>query len=261
MTAYAFLAVDIGNTRVKWGWRLIHADARAHDAHTDWTATGACRHEDFARDFAAPWAVDDVRALVCSVAAESLTQGVVKRLIANGLRVERFGVQPRAGGVENRYRAPTLGADRFAAAIGARAHRPTGALVVASFGTATTIDTVSPDQAYLGGVILPGVELMFDALAHGTARLPRAMLIDAPVAFPSDTAEAIAEGVARAQLGALAQTWRVAIATFGTASLILTGGGLGALRERVADVTGANFLVADNLVLDGLVRAATHHSP
>jgi type III pantothenate kinase len=71
-----------------------------------------------------------------------------------------------------------VGADRALNAIAAHAKHK-GDLVVVDFGTATTFDVVSPDGAYRGGIIAPGINLSIDALVSAAAKLPR-IAIEAP---------------------------------------------------------------------------------
>lgn len=71
-----------------------------------------------------------------------------------------------------------VGADRALNAIAAHA-KYKGDLVVVDFGTATTFDVVSPDGAYRGGIIAPGINLSIDALVSAAAKLPR-IAIEAP---------------------------------------------------------------------------------
>lgn len=68
----------------------------------------------------------------------------------------------------------SIGADRLANACGA-AHRYGSPVIVADFGTALTFDVVA-DNAYMGGIIVPGLPLMTDYLAEKTALLPRLRL-------------------------------------------------------------------------------------
>ena len=69
-----------------------------------------------------------------------------------------------------------------------------GAAVVVDCGTATTVDAVGPDGAFLGGAIAPGLELGLDALASRTARLPRIELRTPARAIGRDTVSAILAG-------------------------------------------------------------------
>ncbi|WFB35902.1 type III pantothenate kinase [Kiritimatiellota bacterium B12222] len=71
------------------------------------------------------------------------------------------------------YPKPTsIGADRLANAVAAV--RKVGApVVVADFGTALTFDIVTEEQGYIGGVISPGIEMMYSYFGEKTALLPR----------------------------------------------------------------------------------------
>jgi len=246
------LAVDIGNTRVKWALRAAGA------APATWLAQGAGPAEALVGALRAtlPPAATLAEVIFSSVAGDAVTAAVEQalRVAAGGAPVRRFVTRAAAGGLVNRYAAPTLGADRLAAAIGARRLYVDGALVVASFGTATTVDTVSPTHDYLGGLILPGVDSMLGALATDTARLPRVALADMPVDIPDTTDAAIAEGVARAQAGAVLQTLDIARRRFGAARLVIAGGAAGALLGRLGVPEGAHF--HEDLVLVGLAASA-----
>jgi len=66
----------------------------------------------------------------------------------------------------------TIGADRLANAAGA-VRRYGAPVIVADFGTAVTFDLVTKQDGYIGGIIAPGLPLMFDYLAERTAKLPR----------------------------------------------------------------------------------------
>jgi type III pantothenate kinase len=96
-------------------------------------------------------------------------------------------------GILNVYADPgRLGADRYAAMVAAR-HLFRGHLVVIDCGTALTLDALEPDGRHLGGMILPGLNLMRTALGQGTARLGGEM--DAPPRLlADDTAGAVAGG-------------------------------------------------------------------
>ncbi len=65
-----------------------------------------------------------------------------------------------------------LGADRIANAVAAY-HMFGGSIIVVDTGTATTFDCISEKGEYLGGVIVPGIELSSVALYHGTSKIPK----------------------------------------------------------------------------------------
>jgi type III pantothenate kinase len=164
--------------------------------------------------------------------------------------VEWFAASASRAGLANGYRNPSqLGCDRFAAAIGARALAPGRALIVATCGTATTIDAVSADGVFIGGMILPGLALMASSLARNTAQLPQVAPGAAPPPqFADNTADAIVAGCLAAQAGAIER----AVAAHRADACILSGGA----APWVAPSLTVSFQVADNIVLAGLHAAA-----
>lgn len=79
-----------------------------------------------------------------------------------------------ACGVRNAYEQPErLGADWWAALIGARGQLVSDCLVVCA-GTATTVERLDASGEFRGGRFLPGVDLMRASLARNTAQLPLA---------------------------------------------------------------------------------------
>ena len=240
------LLLDAGNTRLKWG---------LHDgAH--WLAQGALEH---ARIAELPGAVAahgrPDRALGANVAGERVGETVAAALA--GARVAlAWNVPAREQcGVRSSYGDPAqLGADRWAAAIGARALFGAASVVV-NAGTAITVDALTADGVFLGGLILPGLTLMRDALAEGTAQLPRAA--GAFAFFPANTADAIASGALNAACGAIERMAATLEASGGVAPLIvLSGGDAATLAPHLA----VEARLVDNLVLEGL-RAVAQHAP
>ncbi|MDC7221339.1 MAG: type III pantothenate kinase [Spirochaetales bacterium] len=102
--------------------------------------------------------------------------------------------------VENREK---LGPDRIAAAAGAKECFPGENLIVADFGTATTVDCVNDKGDFLGGVILPGFNTAQESLRKNTARLP-GIQIKKPARYCGrNTEEALCSGIYLMQLGAV----------------------------------------------------------
>ncbi len=87
-------------------------------------------------------------------------------------------------------RPSEVGADRLVNALAAARLYGTPAVVV-DFGTATTLDCVATDGAYVGGAIAPGLELGLEALAARTAKLPRIELRAPDRAIGRDTVTAM----------------------------------------------------------------------
>ncbi len=255
------LLVDAGNTRIKWA--LVDRSAANHVPGI-WHAAGNVARADAAELVQAWRNLRIGRVLLSNVAGaglrEELEITLARVLGTRPVAIEWFASVAEQGGVRNRYRNPSqLGCDRFAAAIGARALYPARPLVVATCGTATTIDAVSADGDFIGGMILPGPGLMAASLAKNTAQLPEvAPHADPMQPFADNTDDAIASGCLAAQAGAIER----AVAAYARAhpeaavSCILAGG--------AADMVAPHLSIAhervDNLVLIGLQTVATHTS-
>lgn len=240
------LLVDAGNTRVKW------AIAQAGAAPGAWLADGAVMHAEL-DSVGAAWAGRGLtRALVSNVAGAAIGERLAALLarLEPALQPAWFHARSELAGLRNRYRHPTqLGADRFAAALGARTLVPGKALVVATCGTATTVDGVSADGEFVGGMILPGLGLMLSSLARGTAQLPATSAQEAlPPTFADNTLDAIRAGCVAAQAGAIER----AFAALPAALCIVSGGA----APHVAPALSVPYRMLDNIVLVGLHAAA-----
>jgi len=232
------LLLDIGNSRLKWG--LLNDG--------QWVAQGALDH-DIPWDFEA--ILPPVGRLECVVGvnvAGPAMAGRVERMLTPWCDAVRW-IQPSHGcaGVRNAYDPEQLGADRWAAVLGA-SRRHAGAVLVVTAGTATTIDLLSDGRVFLGGLIIPGVELMKRALAGNTAQLPLADGV--PVAIPTRTVDAIHMGCLHAQAGAIERMFRHLSAQKDPVCLL--NGGAGPLIAPLLDLP---VVLVDNLVLDGVAVA------
>ena len=244
------LLIDAGNTRIKWA--LAEADAPLGI----WIATGAVHHADLAQ---LPQAWDASlggraieRAILSNVAGAAL-RARLQLILPAALPAEAahwFASVPRLAGVTNGYRNPAqLGCDRFAAAIGAHALLPGRAIIVANCGTATTIDALTPDGVFVGGMILPGLGLMASSLARNTAQLPHiAQDGKLPPEFADNTDDAILSGCLAAQAGAIERACKL----HGAAECIVSGGA----APSVATALKVPHRLVDNIVLIGLHAAA-----
>jgi len=234
------IAIDAGNTRIKWG---------VHDG-LDWVAQGAFPTGEVARlaelSVAAGWPVK-ARVVACNVAGEVVEQAIDAALTPRFCSPRWLHSSAEACGVRNRYEhVERLGADRWAALIGARGQLSSACLVVCA-GTATTVDWLDADGVFRGGLILPGVDLMRASLARNTAQLP---LGDGVFrAEPRNTLDAIASGCLHAQLGAVERMF-VQLEHEPGALCLLTGGA----APHLAPHLNIPFQLTDNLILDGLAR-------
>ena len=236
------LLIDAGNSRVKWGW---------HDGR-DWASIATVSLIEFAAssDHINPFSVtheNPSRIVISNVAGEGAHQ-----LLVNWTSIfdaEPLWVKGEAErcGVRSRYERPEqLGPDRWAALIAARALQP-GPCLVVNAGTATTVDALSADGEFLGGLILPGIELMRFVLHEHTGRLPiqEGGFRD----LPRNTLDAIETGCRHAQAGAVERMFR---ATGGNGLCLVSGGG----GESLMELLGVPSRYVENLVLEGLARIA-----
>jgi len=246
----SFLAVDVGNTRLKWALYAAPLPGAGMIAHgavfleaIDQLAEGQWR------DLPAPSSM-----LGSIVAGEGIRRRTEEQL-------EIWDVEPRwvvsgasACGVTNGYDHPTrLGVDRWVALIGARhrilargAARP---ILVVMVGTAVTVDALDTEGNFLGGLILPGFGLMLRALEMGTAGLkaPTGEAVD----FPTNTSDALMSGGADAIAGAVERMHRKLLKRCGLEPALLMSGGAAVKLQSISDLP---FETVETLIFDGLLQ-------
>ena len=99
-------------------------------------------------------------------------------------------------GLKIRYKNPVeVGADRIANAIAGTHLFPNKNLIIADFGTASTLCAVSKDRDYIGGVIVPGLRLSMEALEKNTAKLPKVEISQPAEVVGRSTVESIQSGL------------------------------------------------------------------
>ena len=236
MVPDTILAIDAGNSRIKWG---VH-DGRA------WTATGAI---ETARAGELSESLRGIKAAGLAIASNVAGAAVQAAIEAacKGLAVRFVRSEASRLGVTNGYRDPSqLGTDRWVALIAAHHARPGHKLVI-NAGTALTIDALTGDGRFLGGLIVPGPALMRRSLDRATAALRESE--GAVRDFPASTPEAIATGAVLACAGAADRLAKSMDAHGTPPGLIILSGG--AARE-LAPALGLPHELHENLVLDGL---------
>ena len=233
------LAIDAGNTRIKWG---LHED-------NGWLTRGAVAttQADALHEAFLPLARAD-RIVIANVAGKDIAQKIESALGAHDAETRWVVSRAEQCGVRSGYAEPaSLGADRWAALIGAR-RLCAGPCAVVNAGTTMTVDALSAEGVFLGGFIVPGVELMRAALARNTAQLEGQS--GRFSFFPDNTGDAIMSGALNALAGAVDRMARYIVETGeDDPVVVLSGGNAELLAERLS---GRPQLV-DNLVLEGLV--------
>jgi type III pantothenate kinase len=246
-----FLAIDVGNTRLKWA---VYSGVQPGDAEL--LDHGAVFLETIDVLAEAQWKKLPAPAsmLGCVVAGEGVRRRVEEQM-------EMWDLQPawvvpslEGGGIRNSYEHPNrLGCDRYVALIGARQRvlakgAPCPALVV-MVGTAVTVDVLDAQGQFLGGLILPGFGLMLRALELGTAglKVPTGEVVD----FPTNTSDALMSGGANAIAGAIERMHRQLLRRTGqTPALFMTGGA----AVKLAAITDLGFETVDTLIFEGLLH-------
>jgi type III pantothenate kinase len=233
------LAIDAGNSRIKWGLR----------ENDQWLQRGAvptagvdALREDFSR-VARP-----ERIVIANVAGDTVEQRIAQVVDRFSGAVNWVVAREQQCGVRSGYAQPgQLGPDRWAALIAARALAP-GACVVVNAGTTLTVDALSSEGIFVGGYIVPGYAMMREAVTGRTA------LLKAQIGrfsfFPDNTGDAIESGILNALAGAVDRMSRYLDDTGQEDAGILLSGGDAALLEPLLPAPR----LIDNLVLDGLVR-------
>lgn len=164
--------------------------------------------------------------------------------------------------LENRYARPQeVGADRLLGSFAARSLFPDSALIVVDFGTATTFDCVQ-GNAYLGGLICPGVLSSVTALGTQTAKLPQISLElgSTDLDIGTSTRQSLNHGVLygfAAMLEGLTVRLKKRLAA-PDARVIATGG----FAPHLAAITSCIDNLAPDLLMQGLLAAYfQQHSP
>jgi type III pantothenate kinase len=193
MSGTPFLLIDAGNSRIKWA--VVHADGAQMHTGTFGHGTASGDEPDWS-GFPTPGS-----AWISNVAGEASAQRLDQLLDAYWPGLPRTTIRAVAQqcGVTNRYTtASALGSDRWAGLIGAHAAFPGEPLLIATFGTATTLEALRSDGTFVGGLIAPGWSLMMRSLGEHTAQLPtlgaasaRDLLADGAVNFDDSHGAAV----------------------------------------------------------------------
>lgn len=259
------LTIDAGNTRTKW----------AVFNHTgEITQQGTCINEALATADLSPKSLNYERTVISSVAGKQHAALLAKKLAPYNLPVHWVGTSAQACNVFNCYSEPeTLGTDRWAALIAAW-HMEHAPCVVVNAGTAVTIDALAhridkvaltnklineQQGAFLGGMILPGLNLMQKSLGLAAAQLPKNGALqdvnerDLADIFAKNTTQAINAGALNAISGAIVRMVHALEQKCKQKPLIiLSGGNALAIQNNLADTVTNQVIIVDNLVLQGL---------
>ena len=246
------LALDVGNTRLKWalyeepcvGARMVAHGVQFLEnieklAEGDWSHLRAPAH-----------------VLGCVVAGDAVKRRVQEQLELWDITPQWVVSSSAEAGLTNGYDHPArLGSDRWVAMIGARQRllgrqqrRPCVLIMV---GTAVTVEAIDGEGRFLGGIILPGHGIMLRALESGTAGLhvPTGEVRN----FPTNTSDALTSGCTVAIAGAVQRMVDNLRQHTGEEPMcIMTGGA----AWKMAPSMTVPFELVESLIFDGLLAIA-----
>lgn len=259
--AFPLVAVDIGNSRIKFGLfqEAVTANspglptpARTLDLEpdpermaeiADWLSDAHCSPE------MVSWWIGSVQ--------RSITVQLVDwlhRCDANKITLLTAGDLPLGVRVP---RPDMVGIDRLLGAVAANRLRTQDApAVVVDLGTAITVDLVSPGGEFLGGAILPGIGMSARALHEFTDLLPlleMKSLAEPPPALGTNTIEAMRSGIYWGAVGGAKELIELLSSTVqGKLEIFLTGGA----APSVAGLLAPSAVYSPHLTLAGIALAA-----
>ena len=252
-----FLALDVGNTRLKW------AQYSAPVVGAAMLSQGAVFLENIDKLAEGEWSdlPPPSRILGCIVASDAIKRRVVEQMDLWDAAPRWVVSSPQEAGLINGYDHPArLGADRWVAMIGAH-HRLLGRgvskpCVVVMVGTAVTVEAIDASGKFIGGIILPGHGIMLRALESGTAGLhvPTGDVCN----FPTNTSDALTSGGTFAIAGAVQRMVENVTAHCGQVPECIMTGGAG---WKMAPSLSVNVELVEGLIFDGLLEIAARRFP
>ncbi|MGB6309296.1 MAG: type III pantothenate kinase [Steroidobacteraceae bacterium] len=245
------LVIDVGNTRLKWAWltstglsdqqAVVHRDAKPGIWTTALFESGQRPN----------------RVLVSNVAGPDMAK-MLARLTKKVFRVdvEFVTAAPEYHGLTNGYLDTSLlGADRWLALIGAWT-KARSALCVVDAGTAVKVDGVDSGGQHLGGLIVPGIHMMREALMNKTSDIAKAAMHSTPSlagVLANNTVGAVSRGAVFALAGVADHAVEVVEQSTGVKpKLFITGGDAGMIIGSMR----AHGEIVPDLVLQGLAVIA-----
>ncbi len=244
------LAIDIGNTNLVIG--CIHDDKILFKARI---ATDSIRTSDQygveIKNMLEAYGVkrsdidDCIISSVVPPVFNSVRTGVIK-IIGKQPMVVGPGLKT---GLNIHVDVPSqVGSDRIVIAVAALAEYK-APLLLMDLGTATTIESVEPDNVYMGGVIIPGVRVSLDALTSRAAQLPGISLDRPKQVIGKNTVDCMRSGMmygTAAMIDGLVERMEEELGH--RCTLIATGG----LAQFIAPLCKREIILDKDLLLKGL---------
>lgn len=252
------LLIDAGNTRCKFAWWDKSSDT------IQWL--GAIEHQHWLNDLSRSLKeillgvinqkqlTQTEQALGVSVASAQVVDTLNQSLAELDINVRWQRTQASQAGVANAYqdKPETLGADRWLALLGC--HKSvSGHSVIIDAGTALTVDWLTCDGQHLGGWIVPGRQLMLNALGQGAAQLGSVPIEHCALAKLEpgvSTREGMLHGIEASLVGVVYEAVKLSPSLFNSQAftIVVTGGD----SEQLATQLNGNISRIDDLTFKGL---------
>ena len=240
------LLIDIGNSCLKW--TVADATTLASVQSVDYRLSDSWEH------LATSWQrlAEPEQILLATVGSQACfenLQSILKTLWPKVLP-HKIEVCSEFAGVKIAYPNPSaFGVDRWLALL-ATQHYYAGNNCIVDCGTAITVDLLSANGVHQGGLIVPGLQMMRNALQKGTADLPP--VTDAQLVLAANNTEsAIVNGSVWAAVGLIETVMRKSLSH----QLILTGGA----ARYLLDALDRPVIMDNGLVLRGMLYYAEHY--
>ncbi len=246
------LCLDVGNTQI-FGGVFEHDQLRMQFRRTSQLRSSSDELGVFFRTVLRENDIDPLdiaQVAICCVVPDLLYS--LRATCQKYFSIEPLILRPGTKtGLKILYRDPReVGADRIADAVGAVKLYPDRNIIVADFGTATTLCAITSNKEFLGGNIVPGVNLSMEALEERTAQLPSVEIIPPAAAIGRSTVESIQAGLYWSNVGMVRELVnRITEEEFANEHPVVIGtGGFAHLfrREKLFD------RVLPDLILTGL---------
>ncbi len=243
------LLLDLGNSALKWAFYHDRAfSLRGRISHQDLTVS----------DLEAKWStLPHPDAVVISSVTGASTLALVEQMVGKlwNRKPHRLATQAECCGLRNAYpRFQDLGIDRWAAMIAAR-ECCRGAISVIDCGTAVTIDLIDGDGRHQGGIILPGLASMREALLQNTQLSMNEQEQAGTLSLADNTRDAIVNGALTACVAAIDRVVQQAASRLGQQpECVITGGD----SESVRALLQAPCHYEPDLVFTGMFSMYQH---
>ncbi len=236
------LLCDLGNTRLKWAFW--------DGALSGFGSAGYVGEHDFT---SALLGLKEVPSLVAAISVAPRFHPLFTEFCERHWRVTPrwYRARREAAGIRSLYEPPeTLGADRFAALVGARARTGRRSVSVVDCGTAITVDALDGEGVFQGGVIMPGMAASAEALRRTAEGLAVTDSVAVASVLGRRTHDAVRGGLVIGAAGAIDRVLGEQRSQFADDPLVLVTGGD---AEILSPYLKSRHEIVPHLTLEGLV--------